>query len=229
MAIFNINFNENSFKGELTSELSTDCASVFKYRIYALNAESLVITLAGNYENAVYIRDGVELAITSPQTVVYGIASLYIQFSIQNSGNPGVFPVVSLSVKNNTTVESYNLYSTTATRTNDNAKCDSGTLTYDELTDTPNTKIGNENKYIKVSADGLSHEYVDAVPGDATYVHTQGAASAVWTIPHLLGKYPSVRIKDGSGNNVYGDIVDTDTSNMTITFNTAFSGVAYLN
>lgn len=64
---------------------------------------------------------------------------------------------------------------------------------------------------------------------DAYYEHTQGASSASWVIAHSLGKKPSVTVQDGSGNNVFGEVVYTDTNNLTINFNSAFTGVAYLN
>tara|TARA_R110000823_G_scaffold304880_3_gene426661 strand:+ start:342 stop:1046 length:705 start_codon:yes stop_codon:yes gene_type:complete len=73
---------------------------------------------------------------------------------------------------------------------------------------------------------------VDALIASATdinYVHVQGAASVSWVIAHSLGKNPSVTVIDGSGNNVFGEIVYTDVNNLTVNFNTAFAGTAYLN
>jgi len=64
---------------------------------------------------------------------------------------------------------------------------------------------------------------------DAYYEHTQGASSASWVIAHSLGKKPSVTVQDGSGNNVFGEVVYTDINNLTVNFNSAFTGVAYLN
>tara|TARA_R110000822_G_scaffold227017_3_gene359735 strand:+ start:4941 stop:6725 length:1785 start_codon:yes stop_codon:yes gene_type:complete len=64
---------------------------------------------------------------------------------------------------------------------------------------------------------------------DAYYEHTQGASSVSWVIAHSLGKYPSVTIQDGAGNNIFGEIVYTDVNNLTLNFNTAFAGIAYLN
>jgi hypothetical protein len=229
MADFNITIGSDStYQVTKTGETSTECSTIYTYTVEALSAESITITLTGDYDNATYTSNGVTNPLVSPQVVAFN-TSLTFSFSIENSGNPGVFYSTDVNVVNSTTVEPVNTFDFTVERANDGTKCASGTLTYDELTDTPSTKIGNENKYIKVSADGLTHEYVDAVPGDATYVHTQAVASASWVIPHLLGKYPSVTIQDGSGNTVFGDIDYTDTSNITITFNTAFSGVAYLN
>jgi hypothetical protein len=84
--------------------------------------------------------------------------------------------------------------------------------------------IANLDKYTVAEVDALI-----ASATDISYTHTQGAASASWVIAHSLGKNPSVTIQDGSGNNIFGQIVYTNVNNLTINFNTAFAGVAYLN
>jgi hypothetical protein len=83
-----------------------------------------------------------------------------------------------------------------------------------------------------INLDKYTVAEVDALIASATdihYVHTQGSASASWTIAHSLGKKPSVTVQDGSGNDVEGSVAYTDDNNLTITFNTPFAGVAYLN
>jgi hypothetical protein len=64
---------------------------------------------------------------------------------------------------------------------------------------------------------------------DKNYIHNQGTADTVWTINHNLGKYPSVTVKDTAGNEVEGVVSQTDINNLTITFNSSFSGEATLN
>ena len=64
---------------------------------------------------------------------------------------------------------------------------------------------------------------------DKSYEHVQAVAATSWVIEHDLGKKPSVHVQDGSGNDVEGSILFTDDNNLTITFNTAFAGTAYLN
>jgi len=229
MADFNITIGSDStYEVTQLSANSTDCATIYTYQVRALASESIVITLAGTYDNAMYVSNAVKSTLISPQTVAFN-TTLIFSFSIENSGNPGVFDSCDVTVVNNTTIETIDTFNFTDTREVDSEKCASGTLTYDELTDTPSTKVGNALKYIQVSADELTHIYVDAVPGDATYVHTQAIAATSWVIPHSLGKNPSVTVQDGSGNTVFGDITFTDTSNLTLTFNVAFSGTAYLN
>lgn len=86
------------------------------------------------------------------------------------------------------------------------------------------TDITDLDKYTQAEVDNLI-----STATDIHYVHTQGASSASWVIAHSLGKKPSVTVQDGSGNDVEGAITYTDDNNLTITFNTAFAGVAYLN
>lgn len=65
--------------------------------------------------------------------------------------------------------------------------------------------------------------------GASSYVHTQLVASAEWTISHNMGKYPSVSIVDSGDNIVMGDVRYIDENTVTVRFNGAFSGTAYLN
>lgn len=60
------------------------------------------------------------------------------------------------------------------------------------------------------------------------YTHTQGPASATWTIPHNLSFKPNVTVEDSGGGIIEGDVVYTDNNNLTITFTVASSGKAYL-
>mgnify|MGYP006103932779 FL=1 len=85
--------------------------------------------------------------------------------------------------------------------------------------------------YLDTNPDGSSFVYSDigAGEGDKNYLHDQGVVSAVWTISHGLGKYPSVSVVDTANQIVFGEIEYVDTNNIIITFNAAFSGSAYLN
>lgn len=64
---------------------------------------------------------------------------------------------------------------------------------------------------------------------DRTFVYQQGVASDTWTIPHNLGKYPSVTVVDSTGRVVVGGTQYLDSNTVVLTFSGAFSGVAYLN
>lgn len=65
--------------------------------------------------------------------------------------------------------------------------------------------------------------------GDAHYAHTQGIASASWTVTHNLGKFPSVTVIDSANNVVVGEIQYTNNNSLTISFTSTFSGKAYTN
>jgi hypothetical protein len=62
-----------------------------------------------------------------------------------------------------------------------------------------------------------------------TYSECFEIASASWVITHNLGRYPSVTVVDDNNKVVVGDIVYDNTNTITITFQTAFVGCAFLN
>ena len=64
---------------------------------------------------------------------------------------------------------------------------------------------------------------------DAFEIWDQSAASSAWTITHTLDKKPSITVVDSGDNKVYGEVDYIDNNTLTITFNAAFSGKAYLN
>ena len=68
----------------------------------------------------------------------------------------------------------------------------------------------------------------DAVWKNATYVHTQGTAASSWSITHNLGYYPNVTVVDSTETLVVGDVTYTSANALTVNFNGAFKGKAYL-
>jgi len=68
----------------------------------------------------------------------------------------------------------------------------------------------------------------EVVVPDLAYAHTQGTASATWTINHNLDFYPNVTILDSAGTIVEGEIAYTSRNQVVLTFSAAFSGKAYL-
>ena len=90
-----------------------------------------------------------------------------------------------------------------------------------------------ETDKIYILKRGISNEYwvpmSSSGGGGSTYIHTQGEAAAVWIIEHNLEKYPSVTIVTSAGTVVVGDIMYNNENIITITFNGAFKGKAYLN
>jgi hypothetical protein len=237
MAEFQFNITDSSFKVVKQPDVITDCATIFSWKVTSVTSNSIRFNIGQinqYYSNAFYTIAGVEYPFdhTADVTVSYG-PDLYISFSIGNSGTPGSFHKCVLNVWDDTTVEDYNQYTIKVSRNNDGLACNNPTGdggTYDELTDTPNNKTGSSLKILRVNAGETGLEYVDAgtLGSDLNYTHVQ-ASSASWVIAHNLGKIPSVTVQDNSGNTVHGDITYTNINNLTITFNTAFAGKAYLN
>ena len=64
--------------------------------------------------------------------------------------------------------------------------------------------------------------------GRVAYQHTQGVTSSSWIITHNLGFYPNITVKDSAGSIVEGEIVYDSANQVTLNFQAAFSGVAYL-
>lgn len=67
------------------------------------------------------------------------------------------------------------------------------------------------------------------IPEVSRYIHEQGTASDTWTIQHNMNCFPSVTVVDTAKTVVVGQVDYTDANNLTITFNAAFKGTAFLN
>ncbi|RKZ84298.1 MAG: hypothetical protein DRQ39_08490 [Gammaproteobacteria bacterium] len=65
--------------------------------------------------------------------------------------------------------------------------------------------------------------------GDKNYVHVQAMASAVWQVPHNLGKMVSITVVDTGGTTVEGDMTHDDLNNITIIFSAPFTGQVFCN
>lgn len=67
------------------------------------------------------------------------------------------------------------------------------------------------------------------VPGaGGSFTYTQTTPSATWVIVHNLGFYPNVTITDSAGDEVEGDVQYDSVNQVTLSFASAFSGVAHL-
>ena len=86
--------------------------------------------------------------------------------------------------------------------------------------------IANPSSYDVIKYDPSESKWK---PRPDTYNHEQMVASDTWVIVHNLGKYPSVRIFDGFGQEVIGEIAFNSLLQVTVTFSGSFSGTAYLN
>ena len=65
--------------------------------------------------------------------------------------------------------------------------------------------------------------------GDKYYMYEQVAVSDTWVIRHGLNKKPSITVVDSADSVVTGDYEYNDLNTVTLRFNGAFSGKAYLN
>jgi hypothetical protein len=87
-----------------------------------------------------------------------------------------------------------------------------------------------EDKFYGVAVyPGFVNPHIDPNVGDKTFVFTQATASAVWNVQHDLAKFPSVSVVSDDNIQVFGEVEYIDDNNLTITFNGAFSGKAYMN
>ena len=75
---------------------------------------------------------------------------------------------------------------------------------------------------------GTSGAVTEVVVPDLAYAHTQGTASATWTIVHNLDFFPNVTVVDSGGTIVEGEIAYTNRNQVVLTFSASFSGKAYL-
>ena len=64
---------------------------------------------------------------------------------------------------------------------------------------------------------------------DKHFTHDQSNASATWVITHNLGKYASVTVVDSANTVVICDVVYDSTNQVTLSFDSATAGKAYLN
>ena len=70
---------------------------------------------------------------------------------------------------------------------------------------------------------------ITVIINTSTFIFTQAVAATVWNINHSLCKFPSVTVVDTGDTVVVGQVEYIDNENIRITFNSAFSGKAYLN
>ena len=82
------------------------------------------------------------------------------------------------------------------------------------IDNTDDVSEGTTNKYFTVAR--------------VSYAHMQGVASSSWAITHNLGFKPNVTVIDSAGNIVEGEIAYTNSNSLTVSFQSAFSGNAYL-
>lgn len=65
--------------------------------------------------------------------------------------------------------------------------------------------------------------------GDLNYLHIQGTPEAIWTIPHNMGKFPSIVVIDSAGTEQEGDPRHITENLAEVHFSAPFSGRASCN
>lgn len=81
---------------------------------------------------------------------------------------------------------------------------------------------------VEITAPGPQGPAGQFSPGDIAYTHTQAVSSAIWTIDHNLGFKPTAVVIDSGGTNCEGSFSYPNNNTMVITFNSAFTGTAYI-
>jgi hypothetical protein len=100
----------------------------------------------------------------------------------------------------------------------------------------PNDAVGDEGDfYIDTStgylwgpkgAETWGADPLPLIPKRFTY--TQASASSTWNISHTLDGFPSVTVVDSAGTVVIGTVSYNSRSSVTVSFEAAFAGKAYL-
>lgn len=84
-------------------------------------------------------------------------------------------------------------------------------------------KVGTNVFYLIVDLDpNLTHVW------PSTFRWPQTVPAAVWVINHGLNAFPDVSVLDPANEELFGQVQYVDDDNLTITFSTPMSGVAYL-
>lgn len=91
----------------------------------------------------------------------------------------------------------------------------------------------SETDKVYILKNGTSNEYWVPMSNSGgsgkTFVFAPGNAMSTWVIEHNLEKYPSVTVVTSAGTVVVGDVLYNNENVVTVTFNGAFKGKAYLN
>lgn len=139
MAYYNITVNSSEYNVTQNNTINTDCASMYEFEVFANNGDTIdlelltdnlidyffyngTIILSNGSINSHYISNGVRTDFVNTDTITFN-NSLIIKFGLENSGRAGFFNNIDLNITNSTTGQSYNSYTTTLTRENDNNKC----------------------------------------------------------------------------------------------------------
>lgn len=225
MAKYKFNITDGLFQVIRLDDIVTDCATIITYQVIAVDGETIRFNVGltdGNNLNTSWTSRSVETGWSGSEISTTYDGDLYISFAIGNSGSPGVFNSVEFNIFNDTTAEAYNSFTEVSTRANDEAICNAvpGVVaTYDLLTDTPNSKIGNALKFVRVNAGETDHEYVTiSASGEVNTASNVGTGVGLFkqkTVYDL--EFNSIK----SENNLLTIALDGGTNDIELTVNQA--------
>lgn len=104
-----------------------------------------------------------------------------------------------------------------------------------KITNVPNTAgdIVNIDAQGNITKRTAAETLTDIGAAPSSHIHNfvfeQVTPAQVWSITHNLGKYPSVIVVDSAKTVVLGQIDFVDVNNVTLNFNSEFTGFAYFN
>jgi hypothetical protein len=85
-----------------------------------------------------------------------------------------------------------------------------------------------ETTVIEVGIHGERGEQGEPGPAGGTLKWDQLTPSATWVIVHNLGFFPNITVEDSGGNEHEPNLTYDSINQVTLGFNSAFGGVAYL-
>lgn len=86
--------------------------------------------------------------------------------------------------------------------------------------------VDTEEGTTVVSRDGVPGPQGPPGTSGTSFEHTQGSASAVWTVNHNLGFRPDVEVRNAGGVVVWCELIHTSINQVVAYFATAISGTA---
>ena len=211
--IVTINIAAATFSVIQNETISTDCADIYSFSVYATNGDDIDITVTSNAINERYISNGITTTFSNTANLTYD-TSLTITFAIENSSSPGIFNSATLTVENNDTVESIDF---TVSRLNDNLRCECCDETFTlEILD-EGVSLSTSPLSIDFVGDGV--EATDDGSGNITVTITAGSSytdeDAMDAIAAAFAAGSTTRISIGyvDGSNLFNFTVDDDLSN----------------
>jgi hypothetical protein len=85
---------------------------------------------------------------------------------------------------------------------------------------------GETGLVVRTKLNSMFGDLYTAGAANAAYIHTQGSASATWTVAHNLHHTPHVSVTTTGGEQVWADVNHTSADVTVITFAAPLAGYA---